>query len=359
MFAIPEVGVVVVALALLLFALAGLAFVELERKLFDGAPFPLSWIITHLVGAQAAVLNRIKSWALAGISAAATFLLAVFDVPRRLFDDLVQALEGLPDLARSLRAHALSLYHAAVHYAALTADGIAANVILTTHYLEGRIAAGAIDLARDVTDIGRRIAIDVTALSRVIAGDVARVHAAIDAAVGALRHDVVAGIDGAVATARHDIAVAAGAIDGEIATVRRDFTGAIDAVKSDVVRQVGAAEATAAAGITAAVAGVLALIRSGVMATVATINAELDDCVRPNCSWMNSLGTELSALASGAEIALLVAFLVEAAADPGAVAASVEAVATPIADGVYGVLGPVISTLSNLTTDWFGKGNAA
>lgn len=345
MFVIPEVVVFGIALALLLFALAGLSFVELERKLFAGAPFPLNWILSHLLSAQAAVLGRIRSWAIVGIGAATTVLLAIFDVNRQLFDHLVTTLEKVWTLGATLRAVSLALYHQALHYTQLVADGIAANVITTVHYLEALVASARADATAGIDRVSSDLARGLRAVDGALGADVAHVEQVISADAADLAHALTAGLAGAERSAASALSGAVAGIDAELHAQVGALQGSIDGVWKDTIGRIDAAQATTALGITSAVAGVLALIRAGVLATVTTINAELDKCVRPNCAWMHALSSTFTSLTSVAEVGLLVAFLLEAIADPAAAATQVVDVVDPIANEVYAGMADVLGAL--------------
>ena len=354
MFVLAAPEVVIVALVLLLFALDALQFLHLIRSTFDGAPWPISWILTHVIGAQEAVVAKVVSWARAGIDAAVSFLLAAFDVPVRLFDHLVASLESLWTLGERLHADAVNFYRAAERYTALAVDGIAANVITTVHAIDHAIAsaraaaASAVDALRaDVVDRIAAVATSAAADTAHLAGTVTHDVATLGRAIAGTEAHAIAAADAAVASL-------AGSIDGLIGTVTAETSGAIDGLRRELVDKIDGVAAAGALGVTAAVAGVLSWIRSGVMATVATMQGELESCLQPNCGWMHSLGTELKAIASGAEVLLLIGFLAEAVTEPGLAAVEVETVINPIADAVYGVLGPLLGLVEKATAALFG-----
>lgn len=342
MFDIPFEAEFVVSLALLLLALAGLAFVGFEKRLYAGAPWPLSTVLGWITKVQAATLNVIKSWAIAGIGAASLVFLALFDVPRQLFDHLVATIEAIWTLGAKLRVVSTTLYHQALAYTHLVADGIAANVITTTHYLEGLVRSVTSYAHEGVAALEHSLVANLGNVYRTVAGDVASLSGSIDAGVHELAHGIEAGVGDAERYAAGAVAGAVGAIDGQLRDVTSGLVGSIDGVAKDLLGRIDAVEAGAAAGLSAGVAAILALIQTGVMATVATIGAEVDDCLRPNCSWMNALGSELGTLATDAMVLLLIGFLAEAVIDPGAAAIQAEDLLNPLADEIDRVMSAAV-----------------
>lgn len=332
MVLLAPVAAVVVALVLLLFVLAGEQFIGFQRRLYAGAPFPISAVLSWIVSFQAAALDTIKGWAVVGIDAVGKLFLAIGHVWISLFLQALDTFESVVRLGATLRAVALTLYHQAERYTQLTADGIAASVIATTHYLEALIAAARTDATQGIDAVAHDLSAAVKSIDGTVARDVAGLAGTVDAGIAGLAHGLVTGIDGAERYAAGAVAAGVAGVEGDLSTAVGALQGTIDGVWRDTLGRIDAAEAAAAAGTTAAVGGVLSLIRSGVLATVTTINAELDDCVRPNCSWMKSLGTDLSSLASGLDIALLLAFLAEAIFDPALAAREIEDVVNPITD---------------------------
>ena len=326
---------VAIALLLLLLAFAALYIIKTITNTFQGAPWPVDWIISHILSAATSVALNVKNWALIGIDEAMTLFRAIFHIPITLFDEVCTALEQLPDAFARVRAAMTWLYQEARNYTTLTADGIAASVIATTHYLEALIDQARTAAVSEVSELATAVEGDVRSLTATIEGDVRSLTATIDTEVAEAERyaeDIVAEAERIAAAS---LATAAAGLEGTIAAGQRDVIDWVEGLVKGLDTAIDGAKAEAALGISAAVAGVLAWVRAGVMATVATINTELDDCVRPNCSWMGQLGRTFSTLASIAEVALIMAFLAECVATPGAAATQIETVVAPITQVTY------------------------
>jgi hypothetical protein len=345
MFAIPELAIFVVSLALLLLVLAGLAFLRFLHDATDGLPWPLNLLSGAVLSFQENTLQRIRGWALKGLSAAGLVLLAMFDIPIRLFEHVVSALESVVELGAHLRAYALELQKGALAWAWDLAVSVQRSLAEALATVDRAIATQAVDTAHAIDALAGTVAGEVAAIDRAMADDVARLEGTIDAGIAdvaeAIVHDVAAA-EGYMARA---LAGAVAGLEADVAAARSDVIDWVTSQVEDLAKSIDRTGAAAAAGTAAAVAGVLSLIRTGVMATVATISTELDDCVRPNCTWMKSLGSTFSSLASALEVVALLGFLAEAIINPGATATVVEDLVNPIADVVYTAMSDVLGAL--------------
>jgi len=345
MFAIPELGIFVVSLALLLLVLAALAFIRFLHDATDGLPWPLNLLSGAVLSFQENTLQRVRSWALKGLSAVGLVLLAMFDVPIRLFEHVVSALESVAELGAHLRAYALELQKGALAWAWDLAVSVQHSLATALAAVDRAITTQAVDTVHAIDHLAGTVAGEVAAIDRAMADDVARLEGTIDAGIADVAEAIVHDVAAAEGYTARAVADAVAGLEADVAAARSDVIDWVTSQVEDLAKSIDHTGAVAAAGTAAAVAGVLSLIRTGVMATVATISTELDDCVRPNCTWMKSLAPTLSSLASGVEILELLTFLAEAIIDPGATATVVEDLVNPIADEVYTAMSDVLGAL--------------
>lgn len=345
MFALPALGDVIVSLALLLLALAGLAFVRFLHDATDGLPFPLNAIASAVWSFATRTLSQVRSWAVGGLSVVGAWLLAMFDVPRQLFDHLVTALETIWTLGAALRAAMTTLYHQSLDWSWKLALSVQATVKTDVAYLTGLIAAARADATHGIDRVATDLGTAVAGIDGAIGRDVAHLEGLIDTGIGDVARALVHGLGAEQAWAARSIGDAVAGLEGRIVAGQRDVIDWVDGIARDLGGSIERVNAAAAAGTSAAVAGVLAWIQAGAMATVATLGAEIDDCLRPNCEWMRSLGGTLSQLGSALEVVALFAFLAQAIADPGATATEIEAIVNPVDDVVYKAMADVLGAL--------------
>ncbi|MHB1488247.1 MAG: hypothetical protein ACYCZM_11945 [Acidimicrobiales bacterium] len=348
MFLLAALPEVIVSLVLLLLVLAGLQLIRFLHDATNGLPFPLNAISGWVLGNAERTLTTIRGWALSGMRAVGAFLLAIFHVPITLFDEAVKAFEAIWTLGATLRAAMTTLYHQSTTWAWNLAVSVQHTVSANLSHVEGLIAGLGTDVTRAIDQLRNDLATEVKAIDGVVAGDAARLEQVISADVAGLAQQIVNDVGRAEQTAARDLVGAVAGIEADIAATRTDVIDWVNGLAKGLEGSIERTGAVAAAGTAAAVAAVLALIQTGVMATVATITTELEDCVRPNCSWMNGLGSTFAGLLSYAELALLLGFLAETQVDPALAVEEIVTVMSPVVDGVYSLMADVITGLHDI-----------
>ncbi|MHB1853481.1 MAG: hypothetical protein ACYCSJ_01455 [Acidimicrobiales bacterium] len=345
MILVPDIVLAIVALALLLLVLAGLAFVRFLHDATTGLPFPLNAIAGWVLGNTERILTTVRGWAIHGLAAVGAFFLAAFDVPRQLFDSLVTTLEKIWTLGATLRAAMTTLYHQSLTWAWTLAVSVQHTVAANLAHTEAEIGAVRSELAAGLATAASDLGSAVRSIDGQMAQDVTTLGGVIDAGISDLAHALVNDVAQAEGFAAQAVAGAVSGLEADIAAARSDVIDWANGIAKDLAGSIEQVGAQAALGTSAAVAGILAFIQSGVMATVATITTELDDCLRPNCTWLHALGGTLGTLATDLMIVALMAFLVQAVADPGAAATEAEDLINPIATEVYGAMSAVLGAL--------------
>lgn len=380
---IPDLGLAVAALFLLLIAGALWVLQGLVRNSFGRLPVVGGWIDRNidaaLNDARNAVLHgahsawdgiiRLFDWASSYLyrmwQGTVNTFLAVAGTVANVVDHQLPALAraaaaGIIQAADAVRAYADAKVAAAVRFGTeeiadlrgytdaivtaavqLAARGIADLRRYTDQLVTGAEQLAADELARADTVLRA----DITAAEQLAAREVAALAAGTQAAVNTLARDITTSVAAAEAVAAARLAAVRGGIytdldtwgDQAVARAWPDAAGDLAALRraiggdfpwlNDLLGALGGAGAAGLAG---------ALIRS--LAGTHAITRLAEDCIVPNCRNLSGLGGALQQLLALGFDAALVGWVAYAIADPEAAARDTDAVAGPLTQATLGTL---------------------
>lgn len=373
-----DLGDLAAFLFLLLVAAALWVLIGLINNSLGRAPVIGPWVVRNISGAlndaRNAVLRaagatwsagvKLFDWVIAFIrntsNALYNALIQTFIFGERVLHVTLPALENrvLADAfnwASTVQSYAFGLYRSATAYAAslaaraesdaaalfTTARAEAASLFRTVEVdISTGLRVAETDAANALSRARASIAADLAAAEAFAAGETAALRATLAADVAALQGSVATG----VATAESIAAARLAAVQSGIYTDLETWGDrAVTVAWPDVAGDIGALRGTLGADfpwlrdLLPALAGAGAiglagtLIRS--MATSHALTRLADECIVPNCRNLGRYGSELHNLLGDVSTAALLAWLAEAAADPGGWARDTTAVAGPIASG--------------------------
>lgn len=375
---LPELGALAAVAALLIIAAALWVLQGLIRNSLGRLPVVGGWINSNIDAALNDARNAVLSGASATWGVARTlfrWMVAFFKNP--MFQILFFASEAysfasrvrnvyLPSLENRVlidasgwfstaESYALGLYRNVTNYA----NGLFAQALVTasgwfttaerntvalfdtaTADIANALVTAEHDAANLVAASSTALLADIRSAETLAAGEITGLAASVQSAVDRLAGDITSGVARAETIAAANAAALVGGIytdletwaDKAVAGAWPDAAGELDALRRtlgadfpwlrDLLPALAGAGAIGLAG---------ALIRS--MATSQALTRLADECVVPNCRNIGGYGRELADLVGVVSTASLLAWMIEAAADPAGWARDTDAVLGPIASG--------------------------
>jgi len=377
--AIPELGLLIAVVFLLLIALALWVLQGVITNSLGRLPVVGSWVASNMNSALNDARNAVLAAATSSWGAAVQlfrwteeFITAVGD---SIFNGLVSTFVfaqrvydvTLPNLENRVLADASGWASSAETYAAglvLSAESYAAGLVSSaettvtgwvitaetdaislfdraTADIASGVTAAETYAANAVLSASTELGAEISAAESWAAGQISGLESSVQRAIDTLSGDITAGVQTAEAVAAASLSAAVGAIytdldtaaDTAIRDAWPDATGELAHLGGTLGADfpwlkdlLGALGGLGVAGLAGS------LIRS--MATSQALTRLADDCIVPQCRNLGGLSNDLGNLLSDASTAAMLAWLIFAVTDPAGWSSEMVTVAAPVASGL-------------------------